>query len=826
MSMFINTMKTFQLLMSKWIFASLAIYLLLTSTRTVTAIEGSDYESNVAPLLDKFCFRCHAEETQENDLRIDNLDRDFLKGHDFETWHDILDSINRGEMPPEDETQPTDQQRQVITQWITDKMTHAAKIKRATGGQGVLRRLTRYEYNNTMSDLLGVELDYAADLPPESNSRDGFMNNGSAMGMSGMQMEYYLRAAQLGLSKALVEGPQPKMIEHVGIVNVGRRPGRAPKKPHTRNIQPGNCFMTRLMDFPIEGPVTVRIKAHSVIPDSKGPPRMRVMIGIRADTYMPGGQIGHDVDVVETSDEPGVYEFTGRLENYPMLAHGSNFRGLLVNVHNVYDDGSDAIELLDLKIPQQEKKLDKPDPKQPWLVVESVEFVAPDYQVWPPKHHRAILFNGANIPEDETGYVRQVLERFMMRAYRRPATEHEVDVLVNFYHRIRPKYSTFVQAMQQTLSMVLVSPQFLYLMEPIDQQEGAQKLTAYEVASRLSYFLWSTMPDEELFSLAASGQLLEPKVLRGQIKRMINAPRADRFVVQFSDQWLDLPALDRVAVNPQFYPDFNERLKPAMRQETQLFFAEILHHKLSALNLIDSDFTMLNERLAKHYGIDGVTGTGFSKVNLKPKHRRGGLLTQASMLVGNSTGEDSHPIDRAVWILERLLDDPPSPPPANVPALDSETPGFSKLTLKGQLAVHREHKACATCHLKIDPWGIPLENYDAIGLYRTEALRLSADKKGQPRKKASKAPLDAADTMPDGQVIDGAQQLKDYILTEKKDMFSRAIVVKLLSYALGRSLEFTDEPEVERLSQQFAQQGYRLDRLITSIVLSELFLTR
>ncbi len=793
----------------------------------LAAPDPLSFEDQVAPIMETYCVGCHGPKKQKNDMRVDTLDRDFVNGRDVETWHDMLDVLNLGDMPPEDEEQPTNDERQAIVNWITAEMIHAVDVKRSTGGLGVLRRLTRYEYNNTMSDLLGVELDYAQDLPPEANSRDGFQNNGSLMGMSSMQLEYYLKAAQQGLSVALVdESEAPQRIEHLGTNNVSRRADRNADKIHTRNIQPGNCFMTRLTEYPTEGPVKVRVKAYAVIPEGKGPPRMRVRIGVRADTYVPGGELGEDIDVTATAEEPGIYEFIGRLEQFPVLITPSNFPGMLVNVHNVYDDGSEAIEVFDLKLNQQEKVLNDPDPKQPWLVVESVEIAAPDYKIWPPEHHQAILFKGAETPKNETGYAKQVLKRFMKRAYRRPATAAEVEEVLSFYHEIRPRYATYVEAMRQTLAMVLVSPQFLYLFEPIDPKKGIRDLTPYEVASRLSYFLWSTMPDDELFELAANRRLLKPKVLRGQIQRMLDAPQSNRFIEQFTDQWLDLPALDRVAVNPQFYPNFNNRVKPAMRLETQQFFAEILRSDLSAINFIDSDFTMLNERLAKHYGVEGVTGTAMTRVDLKPEHRRGGLITQGSMLVGNSTGEDSHPIKRAVWILERLLDDPPSPPPANVPSLDSETPGFAKLTLKDQLAVHREEEACVNCHRKIDPWGIPLEHFDATGLYRTEALRLTAREKGQTRTKVEKAPLDATDTMTDGQKIDGVDQLKAYILKEKKDDFAKALVVKMLAYGLGRSLEFTDEPIVDELAAQFEVNNYRLDLLIESVVTSKLFLTR
>ena len=646
------------------------------------------------------------------------------------------------------------------------------------------------------------------------------------MGMSSLQLEYYLEAAQKGLSLALVEGPQPERFEHTGTVNTSRSPDKPDKTPNTRNIQPGNSFWTRMLEYQTDGPIRIRVKAHAVIPEGRGPPRMRVRIGLRPDTYVTGGQVGEDIDVWATKDEPGIYEFTSRLEYYPTLKLQANFPGLLVNVHNVYDDGTDLINMLDLRINEQFKVLNNPDPTQPWLVVESVEFVANEFETWPPPHHQAILFNGAEVPGDEVGYAKEVLKRFMTRAYRRPPTKDEVNEVLNFYSEIRGSYPTFIESMRQALSMVLISPQFLYLVEPIEGGKVSRKLTGHEVASRLSYFLWSTMPDEELMELAANRKILRSSVLRKQVQRMLNAPQAKRFIEQFTDQWLDLQELDRVAVNPQFYPDFNDRTKIAMREESQAFFSEILYNKLSALNFLDSDFTMLNERLARHYGIEGVVGNAMQRVPLQPEHRRGGVITHGSMLVGNSTGEDSHPIDRAVWILERLLDDPPSPPPANVPTVDPETLGFAQMTLKNQLAVHREDPACTTCHRKIDPWGIPLEHYDATGLYRTESLRLVAKAKGDARTEKEFAVVDAFDVMSDGHEIDGVEALKAYLFSEKKDQFAEAMVSKLTTYALGRSLEFTDKEAVKKLTKGFKRRDYRLDQLIESIVTSDLFLTR
>lgn len=794
-----------------------------------SAIFGNSisYDKEVAPILEKYCVTCHGPDEQENDLRVDTLNRDFVNGRDGETWHDMHDVLILGDMPPEDEPQPTAAERQTVIDWITASLEHASEVKRATGGRGVIRRLTRYEYNNTLSDLLGVELDYAKNLPPETAGPGGFQNDGSIMGMSGMQLEYYLEAARMGLDVALVEGPQPERFYHFGTCNVDRRWNAKIEKVHTNKIQPGNAFMTRMMEYPTKGPVTVRVKAHARIPEGKGPPRMRVRMGLRADTYIPGGQVGEDIDIWATEDFPGVYEFKGRLEQFKsVLETPSNFPGLMITVQNVYDDGSEKIEVLDLRLGEQERELNKPDPEQPWLVVDWVEFVAPDHAVWPPEHHQRILFAGIEVPKDEVAYAEEVLRRFMGRAYRRPATDEELAEPLQLFKDIRSRYDSFTESIKQSLAMVLISPQFLYLVEPSDENRGARSLTAHEVASRMSYFLWSTMPDEALFKVAESGRLLKPRTMKREVQRMLVDPRSERFVSQFTEQWLDLRALERVAVNPEFYPEFNSRVMADMRRETEAFFGEILRNDVSALNFLDSDFTMLNERLAKHYGIEGVVGTEMSRASLPANSRRGGLITQASMLVGNSTGEDSHPIDRAVWILERILDDPPSPPPASVPELDPETPGFAQLPLKEQLAIHRDKTACISCHKKIDPWGIPLEEFDATGLYRSESLRLTSMEKGGTRTEKAFAPVKAFDMMPDGTRIEGAEALKAYLLDQRRRDFARAFVVKLTSYGLGRTLEFTDEPIVEDLTNQFEERDYRLDYLIESIVLSDLFLTR
>ena len=273
-----------------------------------------------------------------------------------------------------------------------------------------------------------------------------------------------------------------------------------------------------------------------------------------------------------------------------------------------------------------------------------------------------------------------------------------------------------------------------------------------------------------------------------------------------------------MAVNPEFYPDFDDRLKSDMRLETRHFFAEILNKDLSALNLIDSDFVMVNRPLAKHYGLEGPRGMRFERVPIQPGDHRGGLLTQASILLANSTGEDSHPIRRAVWLLDRLLDDPPPPPPPDVPELKSDQPDFAALPLKKQLEIHRAKPACMSCHRGIDPWGVPLENFDAVGRWRTDVSKPRAKKRS-----VVKTPVDAVSTLPSGQEIAGSEALKQHLLTHERERFSRALVAKLMAYALGRSLELSDNETIERLAKGFAEKNHRLADLIVAIVMSEEF---
>ncbi|MCA9173733.1 MAG: DUF1592 domain-containing protein [Planctomycetales bacterium] len=799
-----------------------------------------DFQRDVAPVLQSRCAHCHGPQKQEARLRLDKLSTDLIGDRAAaEHWHEVLNVLNRGEMPPEDEPQLTDAERAAVTGWLTAAIREAQDALRNTSGRVILRRLNRVEYRNTMQDLLGLEMDYDRDLPPDAPSRDGFRNDGAALRMSPLQLEYYLATARRALDRVIVSGEAPRVYEYkFDKSNVGGWLGNVERSNQLGRQQ--SFLATMKKDYPEEGEFLIRITIDVELKPDKGFPLLEVSVGYRPDTKI----LFREVDVVEL-DQPGrhVLEFRGRLENHPLPVRGQGkFPGLVVRARNLYTDGS--------PLPKGEKNKFPPEPDLPLIVVQSLEFTAPVFDAWPPPLHRNILIASELREQDELAYTREVLRRFLPRAYRRPASDLEVDALADFFQTIRPDFPSYEEAVRETLAMALIQPQFLYLLEELDetassmspqlapletlseaeqaardaaepsaQRRGRRQITDWELASRLSYFLWSTMPDETLTKLAAESRLGLPEVLAEQVERMLADSRSERMVRQFTEQWLRLDTMDQVAVSQQQHPNFDDQLKPHMRGETIALMTELIRHNECALLLLDSDFTMLNEPLAKHYGIDGVLGQAFRRVPLPAEPKRGGLLGHASILLANSTGADSHAVRRAVWIRDRLLNDPPAPPPPNVPTLDEADAKFRKLSVREQLEIHRGDGACASCHRGIDPWGIALEHFDAVGKWRNEIQRRNG-------KQVEALPVQAADVLPDGTPLDGAVQLRQHLLTARRDDFVRSLTSRLLTYALGRRLEFSDEPVVDDLAQKLAAREHRLRDLIVEIVRSEPFRTK
>ncbi len=803
--------------MRLFLFAALMLFL-------PSVAKGRDvFQEEVKPLLQSHCFRCHGQKKQKGDLRLDTLDPNIVQGTSAERWHDVLNNINLGEMPPEDESQLSPDERRKLVGWLTEELQKAARARRGTGEQVVMRRLNRTEYQYTMMDLLGLEMDYSGGFPSDGRSSEGFKNNGASLSMTALQIENYIKIARQAFRFVLVEGEQEK--KNVTVVDRNKGPIRGPNSRRftgnsSERLGRVNFWHGSFKDLPRTGKFSIRVKAYTDRKPGQPAPILFAQYG-----YFVSGLtlniMGDAGEVTITSGNPEYYEISGRPEFFPLPeAHvpSAKLNGI-ITLQNAIDDGKPLTQAVNKVIEEKDKKgkirkrkvkVFPEDPDFPRIIIESVEFVRNDYPSWPPSLHRRIVQDGEELSDPKA--VEKLLSRFLRRAWRRPVKGEEIKKWMTHYHKLQQQEDSPILALKETLSATLASANFLYLTEPFEFDKS-RKLNAHELASRLSYFLWSSMPDEELSELADSGRLLEPSVLRKEFDRMLADSKADRFAEQFSMQWLDLEGVDRVAINPQYYKGFDNSLKPDMVGETQAFFREILRSNTSALQFIDAEFTMLNASLAKHYGLEGPKSQRFERVSLEGTSRPGGVLGHASTLLAGSDGADSHPIKRAVWIRERLLHDPPNPPPPDVPGVEKSVPNFEKLSIREQLAIHRKKEACADCHRGIDPWGIALEEYDAIGLFREKTAR---------RKKR----VSAETVLPGSHEISGLIDLQKHLFNGRRDQFAKALVSKLLTYALGRSLSLEDELLIEKLSGDFATNDYRLPSLMKNIVTSRPFLSR
>jgi hypothetical protein len=822
-----------------------------TAPQARSVDEDVTFARDIKPLLQKLCSDCHGSKQPKGHLQIDALSDELAEGRDAETWQDVLDRVNLGEMPPPKSQQPTKAERQILVRWLTDGLRQAAESRKNSSGRVVMRRLTRYEYQNTMRDLLGVDLNYSAELPPEPLSPDGFLNNGASLEMSPSQIEVFLRAARLGLAEAIITGEKPKIHQfRKEVTDVGRLPNQ-----RVAGHEPANPeFILGVDTFPRRGEFEVRVRAGAIIPEGRDFPRLRVSLGCLPGIIHVPRKIVGEVDVRASSEEPETFSFRGRIEDFPQpgdVPFGNvDFDGMMVLIDFLDADGKElrysdrTYAVPPVKKPPVKKGAKSnsviaaapappPSPENPRLdiVVQSVEFESPVITAWPPKSHTDILFAEdakPQTPADELLYVQDALGRFASRAFRRPVSESELAATVEFFRAVRAKSDSLEEAMRETLALVLVSPHFLYIVETRHGADNSapadnQPVNDFELASRLSYFLWSSMPDDRLPGLARDGAL-KPGVVEQEVRRMLADDRSSEFVTRFADQWFDLGAIDRVAVNPEFFPNFDNTLKSLMAEQAREFLAELLRSDESCLDLLDSNWTMLNRPLAKHYGMTGPRSSEFERVAIVEQRQRGGLLGQGAFLLSNSDGEQAHPIKRAVWILDRLLDSPPAPPPPDVPDLDSESPNLAGLSLKDQLAAHRDKESCGNCHRGIDPWGIPLENFNAIGLWQTEStIRRAVKGKA---KVTRGAPVDASSILPDGTEIVGLDQLKAYLRENRRDLFARSVVRRLSTYALGRSLDLGDRKSIDELTTVFIESDFRLNQLIVALVKSDLFLTK
>lgn len=864
--------------------------------------EGNEdrYAKQIRPFLQKYCVGCHGPDKQKAELRLDTLDPDLIHGSDADMWQEVLDSINVSHMPPEDaKLQPGRARRQVMVDTLTALFREATEAGRSTGGRNVLRRLTAYEYNNTLRDLLYLDLRYADDLPPEGAAPEGFKNNSSVLGTSALHLEYFERIARSALERIiLVPEKQPSpyfvrvepelgfeaqaeairkaaeqaaeqankkatvgadkknnqkrtrrqrkpgvsysldgdhglpgnqvrglfrldhgelAVDGRGILLAGNRPADPSNNPFAEDRKIGGAlgdgrsgyqpeFRVELYEVPHDAPVRVRISTSAVRGKGNTWPRLSFELGSFRGNGVSDQKEAANIEIRST--ESKVYEFVVQGANFPFQSNKPG-RPSYFRIFNDFRRGTSSLAYEDL----------------PKLNIDWVEITGNYYESWPSAQKQAILFDSPH-REDETRYAREVLSRFMTRAYRRPVGPDEVDRKMALFRRLRDKEASFEATVISTLTAVLCSPNFLLISEP-DEKEIAddalpekRPLNDYELASRLSYFLWSSMPDVTLLELAAEGTLRRPEVLRAQVRRMIDDPKAIGFSRNFASQWLDLAGVRRLAVNPEYF-DFREQTKDHFEEESIRFVHHVMTENLNITNFIDSDFAILNPVLARHYRIPGVSGGGFQARFVDKQHHRGGVMTHASMLFGNSTGAETHPIKRGVWVLERLLDDPPPPPPPNVPDLpEPEAKDESLMSLKERLVEHAQVASCADCHRKIDPWGVAFENYNAIGQWR-EGTRDPLVHKGH-----QVVHIDPSTKLSSGKKIADLDELKRYLLTDKKAQFREALVRKVMAYGLGRYLDFSDRSAVTSICDTLEEEGDAFQVLLEQVVLSSPFLMK
>ncbi|MFT4546145.1 MAG: hypothetical protein ACI9MB_000086, partial [Verrucomicrobiales bacterium] len=695
-----------------------------------------------------------------------------------------------------------------IIEWLGPEIQKASKVRHDEGSHSSFRRLARYEYNYALQDLLGLPFALADRLPPETASEDGFKNSSEMLQMSAMQFETYREIGLKALRQATVRGERPKMIvyrlpmqdekwsaidnENIGEVHPlnqkGKKGGEAislNKKNHSLKLDLSN-------HLPDEGIMRVTVRAGRSTMSADEYASLRLIFSAHTSNNANFSQVISDRDVPVTAfaDKPQLIHFDiplSEIQRNPFRNNEEKFPR--------------RDEFLTIQCATSTRG------KEPLSVlVDFIEISAPFHAQWPPKTHRDIFIESKN-RTDEQAYGREVLTRFMERAWRRPVTSKEVDPFMALFAEYRPEFANLEDAMLEVLATVLAAPEFLYLTQQIPASPSGDLKTISDIglASRLSFFLWSSIPDEELLKLAREGKLKEPTVLTAQVTRMLVDSRSSRFSLNFVQQWLAMDGLNSVThVN-------DLSLREAMQEEPIAFFKEVLNGNSSVMDFIHSDYALVNERLASHYKIRDVYGSHFRKVSIKPETNRGGILTGAAILAMNSDGEDSNPLKRGVWMLESVLHDPPPPPPPNVPEVDLTDPRILQMTLKERIADHRNKPACISCHSKIDPWGIAFENYDALGVFRT---------------KIGNKPVDATSALFNKQELAGMDGLKRYLLTERQDQFARAMVHKMTAYALGRPLSFSDRSEIDSLAVQFRKKGDRLGDLIHMIINSRLFISK
>lgn len=797
--------------------------------------EASQFQTTIEPFLTRNCYGCHNAQSKTAGVDFTQYKTNETAERAVDLWEKAIDKLRQSAMPPPPIPRPKQADVDAVIHWMEAVVAQADANVRPDPGRVTAHRLNRVEYDNTVRDLLGVDIHPSADFP-QDDSGYGFDNIGDVLTVSPVLMERYMNAAGK-LVKTAIHGPEklkPVLVRHQPTT---REFELFPKAKSTYDVtglsMPNALHTTHL--FPVEGEYTMRVALEGRRPASSEP----VYIGV----WLDGKQI-QTLKIDGRFDGTSIDLFGAQAEFRTRVPAGEHW--LAASVLKIYEglpvsyggpnpstrpeppppDPTKLMKVPPGATPEQvaearkkaEEKIRKQFVPANRVVVHYIEIVGPyNQRTAPYENARRLIFVCGHSGEHKRDCPKRILAHFAGRAFRRPVTRQELQPYLDLYAQGREQGSSFDDSIGVAIQAILVSPDFLFRIETREPdrrgrgifknvsysgpaQSDIAPISEYTLASRLSYFLWSTMPDEELTRCAERRTLRRPEVLKEQVLRMLRDPRSRALADNFAGQWLELRKLESAHPDHVRFPQWDDYLRMSMRQETELFFEDVVRENKSILDFLDGKYTFVNQKLAEFYGIPGVEGTEFRKVSLEGTHRSG-LLTQASIMTVSSYSTRTSPVIRGKWVLENFLNATIPPPPANVPRLDESKVG-SDSSIRQQMEAHRANAMCAACHSKMDPIGFSFENYNAIGQWR--------DKDG-------KWPIDASGKLPSGQAFDGAQEL-EAIYRKDPQTFVQCVTYKLLTYALGRGLERYDRPTIKQISTRIAADDYRFSDLVLAIV--------
>ena len=793
------------------IWVSMALVLLGTGLLATGGPQGPvpSHDPDYQAPLNRYCITCHNEQLLTGGLALSALDVT-QAGEEPEIWEKVVRKLRTGAMPPAGMPRPDKATYDALATYLERQLDQAATAQ-PNPGRPMLHRLNRFEYTNAVRDLLGVEIE-GETLLPADDSRFGFDNIGDVLTISPLLLERYVSAAHKVTRMAIGDRNASPISETYRVLKY--------------NVQDDR--MNDSLPFGTRGGIAVR---HHFPLD--GEYVLNVSLGKNSRDYIRGLTRSHRLDVRLDGAPvkrftlggktfgPSAPIFSSAIMGDPLQETYERTADEVLRVRFEAKTGTRLIGVAFLKEIQMPEGAQLPRMTMyDWQqykggnpVVASITIGGP-YNAQglgeTPSRGKVFRCRPSNIEEEEP-CARDILSTLARRAYRRPLTDEDLGILMDFYRSGRSE-GDFEAGIATALERVLVGPEFLFRIESDPEQaapEGTYPISDIELASRLSFFLWSSLPDDQLLDLAEQERLQDPQVLEQQVRRLLADPRSRALVTNFGGQWLHLRNLDSVRPDPTVFPYFDDNLRQALRLETELFLESLLREDRSVLDILNADHTFVNERLARHYGIPDIYGSHFRRVELDQEERRG-LMGKGSLLTVTSYANRTSPVLRGKWVLDHILGTPPAPPPPNIPDLVEESEDGQALSMRQAMEQHRANPVCATCHSQMDPLGFALENFDGTGTWRTVDAG---------------SPIDPSGILPDGTPFKGPVGLQNVLLA-KSGEFMVTTTEKLLTYALGRGLEYYDGPAVRGIIREAASNNYRWSSLILSIVKSTPFQMR